>query len=111
MVLGGHKPVRFTAGPRPFPIRSSLSGNDGAFINETLIGYSAGHDLALTCSRGYRDNDQGRIDLAEERLGGLVRHFGSLAVSDWIPAPFVVNLQSGVLSVHPGWSPWYVICL
>ena len=56
----------------PFPIHSIDSDNDGAFINETLIGYCADHDIEFTRSRAYRSNDQAFI---EQKNGNVVRRF------------------------------------
>ena len=56
----------------PFPIRGIDSDNDGVFINETLIGYSADHDIEFTRSRAYRSNDQAWI---EQKNGSVVRRF------------------------------------
>ena len=40
-------------------------GDDGAFINETMIQYCADHGIEFTRSRAYRSNDQA-WDRAEE---------------------------------------------
>ena len=56
----------------PLPIRSIGSDNDGAFMNETLIGYCADHGIEFTRSRAYRSNDQAWI---ERKNGNLVRRF------------------------------------
>ena len=56
----------------PFPIRGIDSDNDGAFINETLIGYCADRGIEFTRSRAYRSNDQAWI---EQKNGNVVRHF------------------------------------
>lgn len=42
----------------PFPIRGVDSDNDGAFINETLLGYCADRGIGFARSRAYRSNDQ-----------------------------------------------------
>ena len=42
------------------------------FINETLIGYCADHDIEFTRSRVYRSNDQAWI---EQKNGSVVRRF------------------------------------
>ena len=47
-------------------------GNDGAFINETLIQYCADHGIEFTRSRAYRSNDQAWI---EQKNGSVVRRF------------------------------------
>ena len=57
----------------PFPIRGIDSDNDGAFINETLIGYCADRGIELTRSRAYRSNDQAWI---EQKNGSVARFFG-----------------------------------
>ena len=56
----------------PFPIRGIDSDNDGAFINETLIGYCAERGIEFTRSRAYRSNDQAFI---EQKNGSVVRRF------------------------------------
>ena len=56
----------------PFPIRGIDSDNDGAFINETLIGYYADPGIEFTRSRAYRSNDQAWI---EQENGNVVRRF------------------------------------
>ncbi len=56
----------------PFPIRGVDSDNDGAFINETLIGYCADHGIEFTRSRAYLSNDQAWI---EQKNGSVVRRF------------------------------------
>ena len=56
----------------PFSIRSIDSDNDGAFINETLIGYCADSGIEFTRSRAYRSNDQAWI---EQKNGSVVRRF------------------------------------
>ena len=61
----------------PFPIHGIDSdtcgmGSDGVFINETLIGYCADHDIEFTRSRAYRSNDQAWI---EQKNGSVVRRF------------------------------------
>ena len=47
-------------------------GNDGAFINETLIQYCTDHGIEFTRSRAYRSNDQAWI---EQKNGSVVRRF------------------------------------
>ena len=56
----------------PFPVRGVDSDNDGAFINETLIGYCADHGIEFTRSRAYRSNYQAWI---EQKNGSVVRRF------------------------------------
>ena len=56
----------------PFPIRGIDSDNDGAFINETLIGYCTERGIKFTQSRAYRSNDQAWI---EQRNDNVVRCF------------------------------------
>ena len=56
----------------PFPILGIDSDNDGAFINETLIGYCADRGIEFTRSRAYRSNDQAFI---EQKNGNVVRRF------------------------------------
>ncbi len=56
----------------PFPIRGIDSDNDGAFINETLVGYCAERGIEFTRSRAYRSNDQAWI---EQQNGNVVRRF------------------------------------
>ena len=48
------------------------SPNDGAFINETLIGYCTDRGIEFTRSRPYRSNDQAWI---EQKNGNMVRRF------------------------------------
>ena len=47
-------------------------GNDGAFINETLIQYCTDRGIEFTRSRAYRSNDQAWI---EPKNGSVVRRF------------------------------------
>ena len=56
----------------PFPIRGIDPDNDGAFINETLIGYCADRSIEFTWSRAYRSNDPAWI---EQKNGNVVRRF------------------------------------
>ena len=56
----------------PFCIHGIDSDNDGAFINETLIGYCAERRIEFTRSRAYRSNDQAWI---EQKNGNVVRRF------------------------------------
>ena len=56
----------------PFRIRCIDSDNDGAFINETLIGYCTDRGIEFTRSRPYRSNDQAWI---EQKNGNVVRRF------------------------------------
>ena len=56
----------------PFRIRGIDSDNDGAFINETLIGYCTDRGIEFTRSRPYRSNDQAWI---EQKNGNVVRRF------------------------------------
>ena len=56
----------------PFSILGIDSDNDGVFINQTLIGYCADHDIEFTRSRAYRSNDQAWI---EQKNGSVVRRF------------------------------------
>jgi len=44
--------------------------NDGAFINETLLGYCRKRELELTRSRVYKKNDQAWI---EQKNGAVIR--------------------------------------
>ena len=71
----------------PFPICGIDSGNDGAFINESLIGYCTERGIEFTRSRVYRNNDQAFID---QRNGSVGRRFaaktamrGRLPVRPW----------------------------
>jgi hypothetical protein len=54
----------------PMPIRGIDSDNDGAFINETLLGYCQQQKLEFTRSRAYHKNDQAWI---EQKNGAIVR--------------------------------------
>ena len=56
----------------PFPNRGNDSDNDGAFINEALIGYCAERRIEFTRSRAYRSNDRAWI---EQKDGTVVRRF------------------------------------
>ena len=56
----------------PFPVLGIDSDNDGAFINETLIGYCADQGIEFTRSRAYRSNDQAWI---EQKNDNVVRRF------------------------------------
>ena len=47
-------------------------GNDGAFINETMIQYCADHGIEVTRSRAYRSNNRAWI---EQKNGSVVRRF------------------------------------
>ena len=47
-------------------------GDDGAFINETLIKYCADRGIEFTRSRAFRSNDQAWI---EQKNGSVVRRF------------------------------------
>ena len=47
-------------------------GNDGVFINETLIQYCTDRGIEFTRSRAYRSNDQAWI---EQKNGSVVRRF------------------------------------
>ena len=56
----------------PFRIRGHDSDNDGAFINEALIGYCADRGIEFARSRAYRKNDQAWV---EQKNGNVVRRF------------------------------------
>lgn len=56
----------------PMPIRGIDSDNDGAFINETLLGYCQQQKLEFTRSRAYHKNDQAWI---EQKNGAVIRRF------------------------------------
>lgn len=56
----------------PMPVLGIDSDNDGAFINDTLLGYCQTEGLEFTRSRAYRKNDQAWI---EQKNGAVVRRF------------------------------------
>jgi hypothetical protein len=56
----------------PVPILGIDSDNDGAFINDTLLGYCQQRHLEFTRSRAYQKNDQAWI---EQKNGSVVRRF------------------------------------
>ena len=47
-------------------------GDDGAFINETMIQYCTDRGIEFTRSRAYRSNDQAWI---EQKNGSVIRRF------------------------------------
>ena len=55
LVLAGLEAIRRQL---PFVIRGIDSDNDGAFINETLLEWTAQQGIEFTRSRTYRSNDQ-----------------------------------------------------
>jgi hypothetical protein len=56
----------------PVPVIGLNSDNDGAFINDTLLGYCQGKSLKFTRSRPYQKNDQAWI---EQKNGAVIRRF------------------------------------
>jgi hypothetical protein len=54
----------------PFPMLGLDVDNDGAFINEILLGYCRKRELELTRSRVYKKNDQAWI---EQKNGAVIR--------------------------------------
>ena len=54
----------------PFPVRGVDSDNDGAFINESLLGFCNARQVEFTRSRPYRKNDQAWV---EQKNGAVVR--------------------------------------
>lgn len=46
----------------PFPLRGIDSDNDSAFLNTHLWRYCRQEELAFTCSRPYRKNDQAHVE-------------------------------------------------
>jgi len=54
----------------PFAVRGIDSDNDGAFINETLLGFCTARQVEFTRSRAYRKNDQAWV---EQKNGAVVR--------------------------------------
>lgn len=56
----------------PFKMLSMNSDNDGAFINETVIGYFKRNNIEFTRSRPYKKNDQAWI---EQKNGSVIRRF------------------------------------
>jgi hypothetical protein len=69
LVVEGLEAIR---GQLPVPILGIDSDNDGAFINDTLLGYCREHRFEFTRSRAYRKNDQAWI---EQKNGAVVRRF------------------------------------
>ena len=69
LVLAGLEAVRRQL---PFPVLGIDSDNDGAFINETLLEWTAKQGIEFTRSRAYRSNDQAYI---EQKNGAVVRRF------------------------------------
>ena len=59
LVLAGLEAIRRQL---PFPILGIDSDNDGAFINETLLEWTAKQGIEFTRSRAYRSNDQAYIE-------------------------------------------------
>jgi hypothetical protein len=54
----------------PFPVRGLDVDNDGAFINDTLVGYCRDNKIELTRCRAYKKNDQAWI---EQKNGAVIR--------------------------------------
>jgi hypothetical protein len=54
----------------PFPILGIDSDNDGAFINDTLLGFCEMHGIEFTRCRAYKKNDQAWV---EQKNGSIVR--------------------------------------
>jgi hypothetical protein len=57
-------------GRLPFPVRGVDSDNDGAFINDTLLGFCNRRQIQFTRSRAYQKNDQAWV---EQKNGAVVR--------------------------------------
>jgi hypothetical protein len=65
------------------PVRGLDTGNDGAFIIETLRDYCERHRIEFTRSRPYHKNDQAWI---EQKNGAVVRRFvGSTILTSSAP--------------------------
>ena len=56
----------------PIPLLGIDTDNDGAFMNETVIGHCKSQNIELTRSRAYLKNDQAWI---EQKNGSVVRRF------------------------------------
>jgi len=54
----------------PIPVRGLDVDNDGAFINDTLVGYCRDNKIELTRCRAYKKNDQAWI---EQKNGAVIR--------------------------------------
>ena len=69
-------------------------GDDGAFINETMIQYCADHGIEFTRSRAYRSNDQAWI---EQKNGSVVRRFvGHDRYSGRVAGPTMAHLYGAL---------------
>ncbi len=83
----------------PFPIRGIDSDNDGAFINDTLLGFCEMHGIEFTRCRAYKKNDQAWV---EQKNGSIVRRLvGHDRFSGIIAAQTLAHLyQSARLHVN-----------
>ena len=54
----------------PFPLKGVDFDNDGAFMNEPVVGWCRAQGLEVTRSRAYRKNDQAWV---EQKNGAVVR--------------------------------------
>ena len=67
----------------PMKLLGLDTDNDGAFINETIVGYCREHGIEFTRSRPYRSNDQAWVEQKNgavvRRLVGYDRHSGLAA--------------------------------
>jgi len=77
-------------GQIPVPALGIDSDNDGAFINDTLLGFCTAHGIEFTRSRPYRKNDQAWV---EQKNGTVVRRMvGYERFSGIVAAQALVHL-------------------
>lgn len=78
----------------PVPVLGIDTDNDGAFINDTLLGYCQAQKLEFTRSRAYQKNDQAWI---EQKNGAVVRRFvGYERLSGLVAGQCLAQLFQGV---------------
>ena len=72
----------------PFAVRGLDVDNDGAFINDTLVGYCRDNKIELTRCRAYKKNDQAWI---EQKNGAVIRRMVGYGRMEGVQAAAVLN--------------------
>ena len=72
----------------PFAVRGLDVDNDGAFINDTLVGYCRDNKIELTRCRAYKKNDQAWI---EQKNGAVIRRMVGYGRLEGVQAAAVLN--------------------
>ncbi len=72
----------------PFPVLGLDVDNDGAFINNTMVGYCRDNKIELTRCRAYKKNDQAWI---EQKNGAVIRRMVGYGRLEGVQTAAVLN--------------------